>query len=182
MNVSRGGLLLGCKDALSVGHPLWVTIPFDPEQPGMQPETLARVVRCAKYFEENGGAPAERYMVAMHFEGAAHSYGRSDTKHAANGNHNGSSKIALPIRVRPRDVPWFEEAMTQEVSREKLRFVTNRQYNFGEPLMLSFAAGGEGPWGGEGEWETHVTGIEMEAGSESLCVTVRKKPREGWPT
>ena len=116
-------------------------------------------------------------MVAMHFEGAAHSYGRSNAKDAANGHHNGSSKIALPIRVRPRHVPWFEEAMTLEVSREKLKFVTHRQYKFGEPLMLSFEAGSDGPWGGEGEWETHVTGIEMEAGSELLWVTVRKNPR-----
>ena len=117
-------------------------------------------------------------MVALHFEGAAHSQSRRDGNFETDKNHNGhGSKIALPIRVRPQNVPWYEDAMTVEVSREKLKFVTNREYGFGERLLLSFVSGSEAPWTGEGEWETQVTGIEMEAGSESLCVTLRKKSK-----
>jgi PilZ domain len=176
INVSRGGLLLVCNEAHSTGLPLWVTIPFDPEDSGAQPETLARVVRCAKFNGEARGREAGRWMVAMHFEGVAHSQSRRDASPESDKNHNGQgSKIALPIRVRPQNVPWYEEAMTVEVSREKLKFVTNREYAFGERLLLSFVSGSEAPWSGDGEWETQVTGIEMEAGSESLCVTLRKK-------
>jgi len=65
--------------------------------------------------------------------------------------------------------------MTVEVSPEKLKFVTNREYKFGEQLLVSFVSGTEAPWAGDGEWTTQVTGIEMEAGSELLCVTVRKR-------
>ena len=65
--------------------------------------------------------------------------------------------------------------MTLEVSRDKLKFVTNREYVFGQQLLVSFGSESESPWSGEGEWKAQVTGIEMEAGKESVCVTLRKK-------
>ena len=182
INVSRGGLLLTCSEAHALGHPLWVTFPFDPGDSGAQPETLARVVRCAESAGENHGELAGRsarrfpgrWIVATHFEGAAHSRrnGNVETNRSQNGV---GSKIALPIRVRPKHIPWHEEAMTVEVSPEKLKFVTNREYKFGEQLLVSFVSGTEAPWAGDGEWTTQVTGIEMEAGSDLLCVTVRKR-------
>jgi hypothetical protein len=172
VNVSRGGLLLACEEAHGVGHPVWVTIPFDPQSSGAQPETLARVVRCLPANQEK----LPGWNVAMHFENVAHPQTRGNGSIRADKSQNGAgNKISLPIRVRPLRVPWHEDAMTLEVSRDKLKFVTNRQYSFGQKLLISFGAGGEAPWTGDGEWETQVTGIEMEAGSESLCVTVRKK-------
>jgi hypothetical protein len=172
VNVSRGGLLLACEEAHGVGHPVWVTIPFDPQSSGAQPETLARVVRCFPAIEEK----LTGWSVAMHFENVAHAQTRGNGSIRGDKSQNGAgNKISLPIRVRPLRVPWHEDAMTLEVARDKLKFVTNRQYTFGQKLLISFAAGGEAPWTGDGEWETQVTGIEMEAGSESLCVTVRKK-------
>jgi hypothetical protein len=174
VNVSRGGLLLACKEAHRVGHPLWVTIPFDPENAGAQPETLARVVRCDRYGDLNH----LRWNVAMEFEGVSHSKSQGNGNRDARKNKNGRGTVlALPIRVRPANVPWYEEAMTVEISRDKLKFVTNREYSFGERLLVSFVSQGEPPWGGDGEWETQVTGIEMQAGSESLWVTVRKKSK-----
>jgi PilZ domain. len=176
INVSRGGLLLACNEAHGPGHPLWVTIPFDPEASGAQPETLARVVRCERADAEKHGGGSGRWAVAMHFEKAAHAQSRHDGDLEAGKNRNGSgSKLALPIRVRLENVPWYEEAMTTEVSRDKLKFVTHREYAFGQRLLVSFASGTDAPWGGDGEWRTQVTGIEMEAGSDSLCVTVRKR-------
>jgi len=155
-----------------VGHPLWVTIPYDPQASGAQPETLARVVRCSPANEEKSSG----WNVAMHFEGTAHGQTRANGSRTANKSQNGTgNKISLPIRVRPQHVPWHEDTMTLEVSRDKLKFVTNREYAFGQRLLVSFDPGGEAPWSGDGEWETQVTGIEMEAGSESLCITVRKK-------
>ncbi len=184
INVSRGGLLLACKEAHGTGHPLWVTFPFDPDDSGAQPETLARVVRCAESPGQNqaplpGRAPSRLpapWVVAMHFEGAAHSQSRRNGGVEATRSQNGAgSKIALPIRVRPEHIPWYEEAMTIEVSPDKLKFVTNREYTFGQRLLVSFVSGSELPWAGDSEWTTKVTGIEMEAGSSLLCVTVRKK-------
>jgi hypothetical protein len=174
LNVSKDGLLLACSEAHGVGHPLWVTIPYDPQASGAQPETLARVVRCSPANEEKSSG----WNVAMHFEGTAHGQTRANGSRAANKSQNGTgNKISLPIRVRPQHVPWHEDTMTLEVSRDKLKFVTNREYAFGQRLLVSFDVGGEAPWSGDGEWETQVTGIEMEAGSESLCITVRKKTR-----
>jgi len=172
LNVSKGGLLLACREAHSVGHPLWVTIPYDAQTAGVQLETLVRVVRCSPANEEK----LPSWNVAMHFEDAAHAQSGGNGSRVANKSQNGAgSKISLPIRVRPQHVPWYENAMTLEVSRDKLKFVTNREYAFGQRLLVSFEAGSEAPWSGDGEWETQVTGIEMEAGKESLCVTVRKK-------
>ena len=172
LNVSKGGLLLACSEAHGVGHPLWVTIPYDPQAAGAQPETLARVMRCSPANETKSSS----WNVAMHFEDGAHAQTRGNSNRAANKSQNGAgNKISLPIRVRPQNVPWHEDTMTQEVSRDKLKFVTNREYAFGQRLLVSFGAGGEAPWSGDGEWETQVTGIEMEAGNESLSVTVRKK-------
>ena len=67
VNVSKGGLLLACNEGHGVGHPLWVTIPYDAQAAGAQPETVARVVRCWPAGEER----SLPWNVAMHFEGAA---------------------------------------------------------------------------------------------------------------
>jgi hypothetical protein len=167
-------LLLACKEKHGVGHPLWVTIPFDPENAGAQPESLVRVVRCERCGD--GGDPG--WNVAMEFEGVSGGKSRGDGNLDARKKQNGKgTALALPIRVRPASVPWHEEAMTVEVWRDKLQFVTNREYSFGERLLVAFASQGELPWGADGEWETQVTGIEMQAGSESIRVTVRKKPK-----
>jgi len=172
LNVSRGGLLLGCNQVHAAGHPMWVTIPFDPQASGAQPEMLARVMRCEQRQDHSW-----KWNVAMQFEGAAHAKSaRQNGNLEARKNQNGNgTAIALPIRVRPEHIPWYEEAMTLEVSRDKLKFVTNREYTFGQSLLVSFASWSEAPWTGDGEWQTQVTGIEMEAGSESLCITLRRK-------
>ncbi len=175
INVSRGGLLLACDDIPGEGHPLWVTVPFDPETSAAQPETLARVVRRAEASPESS-AKAGQWRAALQFEATAHVPTPGNGSHGTQASQNGAgNKIALPIRVRPEHIPWPEEAMTVEVDRQKLKFLTNREYVMGQRLLVSFAAGSEAPWGGEGEWETSVTGIETEPGRESLCVTLRKQ-------
>ena len=176
INVSRGGLLLACNDVPGEGHPLWITFPFDPEASGAQPETLARVVRRVEASAESSAQLTGRWKAALQFEATAHLQPRRKGSRGAQAKQNGAgSKIALPIHVRPEHIPWAEEAMTVEVDREKLKFLTNREYELGQRLLVSFDSPSEAPWSGEGEWETRVTGIEMEAGKESLYVTVQKK-------
>jgi hypothetical protein len=175
INASRGGLLLHCAEAHGIGHPLWVTFPFDPEATGAQPETLARVQRSEQ--QETG------WNVALQFERAAFNIHSGNGKRTASEKNGAGKNISLPIRVRPQHVPWYEEAMTTEVAHDRLKFLTNREYKFGEKLLVSFGAKNEAPWSGHlntlgngigGEWEATVTGIEMEAGKEEVVVTVRK--------
>jgi len=172
INASRGGLLLACGEAPSAGHPLWVTFPFDAEASGMQPEVLARVVRCVP-----DRVNAEKHWkVGLQFECMAHpALSGNDKDHSTNKKNGAGRNIALPIRVRPRSVPWHEEAMTMEVSPEKVKFVTHREYSFGQRLLVSFDARSDAPWVCDQEWEGEVTGIEMDADSDSVTVTVRKK-------
>ncbi|MBV8513705.1 MAG: PilZ domain-containing protein [Acidobacteria bacterium] len=62
VDISRGGMLLPCREPHAEGMPLWVTLPFDPSLTVGQPEILARVVRAvvtlgdevAKKQNENG--------------------------------------------------------------------------------------------------------------------------------
>jgi PilZ domain-containing protein len=173
INASRGGLLLYCSEEHAAGHPLWVAFPFDAEALGMQPETLARVTRSVK--TATGDAP-KQWKVALQFEQTARLPFAGNGKRGAAEKRNGAGKnFALPIRVRPLHIPWHEEAMTTEISPDKLRFVTNREYTFGERLLVSFVSRSEAPWHGDEEWEAEVTGIEMEAGKDSVLVTVRKR-------
>lgn len=172
INASRGGLLLACGEAPRAGQPLWVTFPFDAEASGMQPEVLARVVRS----ELRGEVAQTRWTVGLQFERTAHPARSGNGKDRGTDKKNGAGRnIALPIRVRPRSVPWHEEAMTMEVSPEKVKFMTHREYSFGQQLLVSFDARSDAPWAGDQEWEGEVTGIEMDADSDSVTVTVRKR-------
>jgi hypothetical protein len=137
----------------------------------MQPEVAARVV----WRDAATGTDGERWNVALQFEQSGILPGRNG-KNSGISRKNGERNIALPIRVRPPNVPWHEEAMTFEVAPGKVRFVTNREYAFGERLLISFDARSDAPWSGDEEWEGEVTGIEMDASSDSVTVTVRRKP------
>jgi hypothetical protein len=66
--------------------------------------------------------------------------------------------------------------MTIEFGGDRLKFLTNREYGIGDQLQVSFVSGTGTPWDGDEEWETKVTGIEMEAGSDEVQVTVRRMP------
>ena len=171
INASRGGLLVQCQQAHEPGHSLWVTFPFDPETSSMQPEVPARVVRS----EERKQSQPQSWRLALQFD-------RPDVSRNRNGQNSDTAKkngtgrsIALPIRVRPLNVPWHEEAMTFEVAPGKVRFVTNREYAFGERLLISFDSRSDAPWSGDEEWEGEVTGLEMDANSDSVTVTVRRR-------
>src|SRR6202007_2517339 len=140
----RGGLLLACDDIPGEGHPLWVTFPFDPEASAAQPETLARVVRRAETSPENSAGLAGHWRAALQYEATAHTPARRNGSRGIQAKKNGTgNKIGLLIRVRPEHIPWPEEAMTVEVDRQKLKFLTNREYVMGQRLMVSFAAGSE---------------------------------------
>ena len=170
-NVSRGGLLVECREQHGEGFPIWVTFPFDPGAPDGQPEVLARVVR-ARHVEMNGAAREE---IALHFEGIPKPIGPSNGNKEVSVPKNASGQsVALPIRVRPRHIPWFEEAMTVEVSADRMRFVSHREYSVGEALLVTFASVDAKPWPGNGELLARVVSVEKLAQSSSLVVTLMR--------
>ena len=162
---------MSCHEEQAPGHPLWVTFPFDADASAMQPEVLARVLRRDAAGEGNGAG----WAVALQFEQPGILPGRNGRDRGLARTNGAGRNIALPIRVRPPNVPWHEEAMTFEVAPGKVKFVTHREYAFGQRLLVSFAARSDAPWSGDDEWEGEVTGIEMDANSDSVTVTVRRK-------
>jgi hypothetical protein len=181
LNVSRGGMLVPCEEFHATGVSLWVTFPYDASLRDGQPEVLARVVRSKRAGEFAPGHAVRNADVcpqpaaALHFEVAPHA--------AANGNghlphpeRRASPRrgLALPIHVRPEDVPWFEEAMTVDVSAEGLLFLSSREYQPGEYLLVSFEASAFSPWPSAGESHCVVVRVEPVSGSSALAVSIRR--------
>jgi hypothetical protein len=104
-------------------------------------------------------------------------------RHRSNGNGNGHGReqerrasprqqLAVPVRVRPERVPWFEEAMTIDCSTEGLKFRGNREYRPGEYLVVSFESADTSPWPAAKEWILMVARLETVPESAALNVAV----------
>jgi PilZ domain len=189
LDASRGGLLVPCREEHTQGVPLWITFPYDSSLGDAQPEVLATVVRTAAANGDGAGnakssAPDQharnanriQQAVAVHFE-IAHPQ--------ANGNGNKIRRerrasprrpLATPVRVRPGNIPWFEEAMTMDVSADGLRFVSNREYRTGEHLFISFEPSAAAPWAGTKEFWSRVVHIEPAPQGTALAVSVSRLP------
>ncbi len=120
----------------------------------------------------NANAPAT-FAVAFHFEEPA----RSST----NGNSNrheperrGSMRkaLAIPVRVHPERIPWFEEAMTIDISTKGMRFRSHRGYEPAERLNIAFEDSASAPWHGAREFLSQVVRVALVAGSAALDVSV----------
>jgi hypothetical protein len=130
-------------------------------------DQLARVLGIAN-------APAT-FAVAFQFEEQARS--------SANGNSNrheperrGSRRkpLAIPVRVHPERIPWFEEAMTVDISPNGMRFRGHRGYEPGERLNIAFEDSASAPWHGAREFLSQVVRIAPVQGSAALDVSVRR--------
>jgi len=170
---------------------LWVTFPYDPENPDGQPEIPARVVRFRAADEHarasngllktEGGAAAHANdsrlsALALHFDVAAH-LAPNGNGHRRKPERRCSPRrpLALPINVRPPGVPWFEEAMSVDVSTQGMRFLGNREYQLGQHLLVSFKAAAA-PWPTDREIYSVVVRIDLVANSSALAVTVQRLP------
>ncbi len=187
LDISRGGLLVPCNEAHALGVPLWVTFPYDPSLRDGQPEMLAKVVRVMP--GSNGFAASvplaspnklanvsEAPAVALHFQPAFHpeSNGNGQVK-GRERRCSPRTPLAVPLRVRLEHVPWFEEAMTIDVSAQGLRFLSNREYLPGANLLVSFDSSASVPWPTGIEVPSRVARIEAVPQSSSLAVTISRQ-------
>lgn len=113
------------------------------------------------------------FAVAVQFE--------KNTQAVSNGNgqdkkieRRASSRrgLAVPVRVRPEGMPWFEEAMTIDFSAKSLRFRSCREYQTGDHLKVAFKNHAGAPWPGASEISTRVVRVAPAADSVALDVAV----------
>jgi hypothetical protein len=207
-NVSRGGLLVPCKQNHVPGTPLWITFPYDITLPFGQPEVLAHVVRselvarraAAPHNADAGELPGGNIdtvpamdPLSVNGEMVFASYAalqleiKARTNKGKNGYGHGNGNVdhreverrtsvrravAVPIRVRLENVPWFEEAMTIDASKEGLRFVSCREYQPGQHLVVSFEDAVLSPWPVATEFHSLVARVDALPPSSTLAVTI----------
>ena len=155
LDVSRSGLLLSSSESHAVGAQLSVTFPYDVSLRDGQPELLGRVIRCSELHT----APAT-FALAIHFEGPAHA-GSNGNLARRDPERRGSPRcvLAVPIRVRPEHVPWFEETMSLDFSPRGMRFRSQREYAEGELLRIAFEDSSSTSWHGAGEFRAKVVRV-----------------------
>jgi PilZ domain len=200
LNVSRGGVLVPCAENHAVGTTLWVTFPYDPSVPFGQPEILARVVRSGS-IEPSLASTAKGKMTpsgngdrdgstvpharanespaaaaALRFDLASHAATNGNGRYREVERRKSPRRLlALPIRVRQEHVPWFEETMTLDVSTEGLRFLSNREYEAGQHLIVSFEPSALAlPWPGAAEFRSLVIRVDPVPQSPALAVTIHR--------
>jgi PilZ domain len=267
VDVSRGGMLVPCREPHAEGMTLWVTFPFDPSLTVGQPEVLARVVRAvvvaradattvaAKKTNGNGNGHSNGHRANGNGNGT-NGHGPNGRKNGnGNGHHHGDGAavfrspsateaaalestgrvsnepaeteagvvtstsgpdvalatefltllalrfeiaptrqwasphaivplrdverraaprrvMVVPVRVRTERMPWFEETMTIDCSADGLKFRSNREYNRGEFLIVSFEGAATSPWLGVTESLLMVVRIESEPDVAELQVAV----------
>jgi hypothetical protein len=80
--------------------------------------------------------------------------------------------LAVPVRVRPEPIPWFEEAMTIDFSAEGLRFRSHREYSVGDHLKVAFEDATQTRWPGSGEFRSNVVRVVPAPDAIALEVSV----------
>ena len=179
LDISRGGLLVPCQEMHAPGVPLWVTFPFDSSIGGGQPEMLAKVISVRLARNGNGRTPrsdAAEQAVALHFAPPFRPEGNGNG-HAKDRERRNSPRraLAIPVRVRPRHIPWFEETMTMDISAHGLRFLSSREYQEGDSLLVSFEPTASAPWPTASETTARVLRIERVPNSAALAVTISRE-------
>jgi hypothetical protein len=89
VDVSRGGMLVPCREPHAEGMPLWVTFPFDSSLIVGQPEVLARVVRSVVMVGDESAAKKKNGNGNGHANGNRNGHSNGNGHHK-NGNGNGN--------------------------------------------------------------------------------------------
>ncbi len=117
-------------------------------------------------------APAT-FAVAFHFEEQRHSSSNGSAQRREP-ERRGSRRraLAIPVRVHPERIPWFEEAMTIDISAKGMRFRSHREYQLGDHLKIAFEDAASAPWHGTGEFLSEVVRVAPVPGSSALDIGV----------
>jgi len=115
------------------------------------------------------------FAVAFQFEEQPHSTSNGNA-HRHEPERRGSARrtLAIPVRVHPERIPWFEEAMAIDVSAKGMRFRSYREYALGDHLKISFQNPVSAPWHGAGEFLSEVVRVASVPGRATLDVGVRR--------
>jgi hypothetical protein len=179
LDISRGGLLVPCQESHAPGVPLWVTFPFDSSIGDGQPEMLAKVISVRSASNGNGRkarSDVTEQAVALHFAPPFRPEGNGNGHPKERERRNSPRRaLAIPVRVRPRYIPWFEEAMTMDISAQGLRFLSSREYQEGDSLLVSFEPTASAPWPTASETAARVLRIESVPESAALAVTISRE-------
>jgi hypothetical protein len=134
-------------------------------------ETSAKLDQLARALGISD-APAT-FAVAFHLKEQAHA-SSNGSAHRREPERRGSMRkaLAIPVRVRPERIPWFEEAMTIDISARRMRFRSHREYELGDHLKIAFEDSPSAPWHGAGEFRSKVIRIAPVPGSVALDVSV----------
>jgi len=129
---------------------------------------LAQLIRAIGIFD----APAT-FAVGFQFEEQPHSASSGNAnRHEPERRGSARRTLAVPVRVQPERIPWFEEAMAMDVSAKGLRFRSHREYAPGDHLKISFQNGASAPWHGAGEFLSKVVRVTPVPASVALDVSV----------
>jgi hypothetical protein len=113
------------------------------------------------------------FAVAIHLEEHQRSASNGNVHRSEPEKRSGTRKaLAIPVRVHPERIPWFEEAMTIDISAKGMRFRSQREYAPGDHLKIAFADPASAPWHGTGEFLSEVVRVTPLAGSVALDVSV----------
>lgn len=119
-------------------------------------------------------APAT-FAVAFRFEEQLHSSSNGNAqRHEPERRGSVRKTLAIPVRVHPERIPWFEEAMTIDVSAKGMRFRSQREYAPGEHLKIAFEDPASAPWHGAKEFVSEVVRVASVPGRATLDVSVRR--------
>ena len=128
-------------------------------------DQLARAIGIAD-------APAT-FAVAIHLEEHRRSGSNGDVQRSKPERRGSVRKaLAIPVRVHPERIPWFEEAMTIDISEKSMRFRSHREYELGDHLKIAFADATSAPWHGAGEFLSEVVRVTPVSGSAALDISV----------
>jgi PilZ domain len=113
------------------------------------------------------------FALALHLKEPAHDGSNGNRKRHDPERRGGARRsLAVPIRVRPEHVPWFEEAMSVDFSPRGLRFRSQREYAIGEQLRISLEDAAATPWSGSGEFCARVVRVSPAPDGVALDVSV----------
>ncbi len=119
------------------------------------------------------GPPA--FAVAFHFETQPRTSSNGNSHHREPERRGSVRKaLAIPVRIYPEGIPWFEEAMTIDISATGMRLRSHREYTLGDRLKIAFEDPATAPWHGAGEFHSEVVRVAPVPGSAALEIGVRR--------